>query len=268
MEASFDLQNLWAESPPFLRSNFAPPPVTQDRDLLVEAIESESYEDVKRILENDDSLVHMPARARGQHESAVMCALRSSAPADILRLLLQHGALVDQADSNGDRLYWLTGPTQLPLLEANPYADVVGDCAGDKAVASKSFLRCKEFTCYEDVVPQTRLLGSLQMLRQDQPRLTAERRIAYAVCLMRHGADPGLLKSNDRRRSLSAADRPAEAGHQGLSELLRQWQAFKLIRSTWLLGQSHHPGRQSLMSVPWESLDSICSFLMPTPSEF
>jgi len=246
----------------FLHSSMTPPPFRQHRDSLIEAIESERYEDVNAMLEIDDSSVYMPVMTCFGYESALVCAIRSLAPVDILSLLLRHGAVVDERDSNGETpLMLLAGSTQVSLHEAKPCIWHQEAAAG--IAANKSFGPFRHISLDGSISPLN-LFGSLQLPKRGIRDLTEERCMAYASCLLLNGASPS-VKSKD---GMSIASRASKSGRHSLSNLLCQWQSCSFLRTSWRRKQMEDQASacRSLWSLDIDSLETIFAFILPFQS--
>jgi len=244
----------------FLHSSMTPPPCIQHRNLLVEAIESERYEDVNALLEIDDSAVYMPVMTSFGHESALVCAIRSLAPVDILSLLLRHGAVADGPDSKSETpLMMLAG--SVPRHEADPCIWPQEAVAG--IAANESFGPFGHISLDGNISPPNPF-GLLQLTGRGIRGLTDERCMAYAGCLLLHGANP-FVKSKD---GMSIASRASKSGRHALSSLLRQWESCSFLRIS--LRRRHQKDQASacgsLLSLDFDSLERIFDFILPLES--
>jgi len=244
-----------------LHSSSTPPPCIQRRDPLMEAIQSERYEEVKTMLEIGDSSVDMPAMICSDHESALVFAIRSLAPVEILRLLLRHGAVADEPDSKGETpLMLLAGSTQVSRHADKPciWSMVPEAVAGE--VAIESFYPFQHLALDGNIAPPMHF-GLLPLPKRGIHGLTDERCMAYASCLLLHGANPS-IKSKD---GTSIASRAAKSGQHALSNFLRQWQSVRFLRASWRRSRQEDQAfvRRSLLSLDCDSLEMIFVFLVP-----
>jgi len=243
-----------------------PPPCVQHRDPLVEAIESERYEDVDAILDIDDSSVYMPVMTCFGYESALVCAIRCLAPVDILSSLLRHGAVVDEPDSNGETpLMLLAESTQAPHHEANPCIWPKDQAAIAGNAAIESFGPFRQISMDANISPLNPF-GPAQQPKRGIAGLTDERCMTYASCLLFHGAN-ACVKSKD---GMSIASRASNSGRHALSIFLRQWQSCSVLRTTWRRRRQEDQAsvRRSLMSLDYDSVETIFAFLVPPEQAF
>lgn len=200
---------------------------------LASALQRNCVSEVRRALRENEMAVHTLVRGTACLPP-LLAAVRRGCSGQILRLLLEEGAAVDEAD--------FTGIT--PLLAV--------------ASAPPMLEPCDEFLW--------KAPSELPWLEVHSPKATAmteERCCSHAALLLASGANPDIADG----QGLTAAQLAEAAGRYRLAELIQHWtgvQACKVLRAHWSRAAADAASSApSLLELPPGVDAFICACLEP-----
>jgi len=226
------------------------------REPLQMALLSRDPNEVRSALHEDDTAAILPLRQRRGREPPLVVATRGRCSSQIVKMLVQAGAVVDDTGFSGLTPLMTIADTKLPILQQKPS----GFKAGRDVHAVPSMVAHAPW--YDSAGQQTHV-----HLQPDVSKMCVEKEhCTQALWLLNVGADPDLLD----KRGRTAAQIAQDNGQLQLSYLLghwRNWDACRYLHDLWRHEDAKSHGAPSLACFPQHMRGLLCSMLAPWPPQ-
>lgn len=230
------------------------PPQIERREPLQMALLSRDPNEVRSALHEDDTAAILPLRQRCGREPPLVVATRGRCSSQIVKMLVQAGAVVDDTGSSGLTPLMTIADTKLPTLHQKPS----GVKASRDVHAGPILVPHAPWFDTSGEQTHVHLQPGVSKMSEEKEHCT------QALWLLNVGADPDLLD----KRGRTAAQIAQDTGQLQLSYLLghwRNWEACRYLHDLWRRQDAKSDGGPCLACFPPDMRGLLCSMLAPWP---